>query len=56
MLQLGELRVDPVRHVVQAAGEPVNLTLKEFELLCLLLDNPGQGSEKLRRMPTGIPA
>ena len=41
VLQLGELRVDPVRHVVQAAGEPVNLTLKEFELLCLLLDNPG---------------
>ena len=36
VLQLGELRVDPVRHVVQAAGEPVNLTLKEFELLCLL--------------------
>ena len=41
VLQLGELRGDPVRHVVQAAGEPVNLTLKEFELLCLLLDNPG---------------
>ena len=41
VLQLGELRVDPVRHVVQAAGEPVNLTLKEFELLCLLLDHPG---------------
>ncbi len=41
VLRLGELSVNPTRHVVQANGEIVNLTLKEFELLCLLLDNPG---------------
>lgn len=41
VLCLGGLRVNPTRHVVQVNGETVNLTLKEFELLCLLLDNPG---------------
>lgn len=41
VLRLGELSVNPTRHVVQVSGETVNLTLKEFELLCLLLDNPG---------------
>ena len=41
VLTLGDLQVNPVRHVVHAAGETVNLTLKEFELLCLLMDNPG---------------
>lgn len=41
VLKLGELIVDPTRHVVQADGKNVSLTLKEFELLCLLLDNPG---------------
>ncbi len=41
ILCLGDLTVNPTRHVVQVAGETVNLTLKEFELLCLLLENPG---------------
>ena len=41
VLCLGGLSVNPTRHVVQVNGETVNLTLKEFELLCLLLDNPG---------------
>lgn len=41
VLQLGELCVNPTRHIVQVQGEVVNLTLKEFELLCLLLENPG---------------
>ncbi|WP_295214254.1 response regulator transcription factor [Ruminococcus sp.] len=41
ILYLGELTVNSTRHVVQVAGETVNLTLKEFELLCLLLENPG---------------
>lgn len=40
-LTMGELEVNPVRHTVTANGEPVSLTLKEFELLCLLLENPG---------------
>jgi two-component system alkaline phosphatase synthesis response regulator PhoP len=36
---LGELWVSPSKHLVQVGGEGVTLTLKEFELLCLLLDH-----------------
>ena len=36
---LGTLTVDPGRHLVQVGGEPVTLTLKEFQLLCLLLEH-----------------
>ena len=36
---LGTLTVDPGRHLVQVGGEPVTLTLKEFPLLCLLLEH-----------------
>lgn len=38
---LGELLVSPAKHLVQVRGEAVTLTLKEFELLCLLLENMG---------------
>lgn len=41
VLQMGELVVNPTRHLVLVGGKSVSLTLKEFELLCLLLDNPG---------------
>ena len=34
---LGELTVSPSRHGVRVDGKEVTLTLKEFELLCLLL-------------------
>lgn len=36
---IGELFVSPAKHLVQVEGEPVTLTLKEFEILCLLLEN-----------------
>ena len=39
--RLGSLYVSPARHVVQVGGEEVALTLKEFELLCLLLTEQG---------------
>ena len=39
--RLGGLKVSPARHVVQVNGESLSLTLKEFELLCLLLENRG---------------
>jgi len=39
--RLGSLYVSPTRHVVQVGGEEVALTLKEFELLCLLLAEQG---------------
>ena len=38
---LGILSVSPDRHEVKVAGKDVTLTNKEFELLCLLLDNQG---------------
>ena len=38
---MGSLYVNPVRHEVQVDGKDVVLTLKEFELLCLLLRNKG---------------
>lgn len=39
---LGELCVSPEQHTVTVGGENITLTLKEFELLCLLLRNHGQ--------------
>ena len=37
--QLGDLYVCPSKHEVKVNQEPVNLTLKEYEVLCLLLKN-----------------
>ena len=39
--RLGDLYVCPPKHQVKVAGAPVELTVKEFSLLCLLLENPG---------------
>lgn len=39
--RIGTLYVSPERHIVQVDGENVNLTYKEFEMLCLLLRNKG---------------
>jgi two-component system response regulator RegX3 len=41
-LQVGDVALDPERHEVVIRGEEVNLPLKEFELLCLLLENAGR--------------
>ena len=38
----GELFVNKTRHEVLVKGEAVTLTLKEFELLCLLMENKGK--------------
>lgn len=39
--RVGGLYVCPSRHVVQVDGQDVSLTLKEFEVLCLLLAEQG---------------
>lgn len=39
---IGKLSVNKDRHEVKADGMEVTLTLKEFELLCLLLENKGK--------------
>ena len=38
---LGSLYVDPARHIVRVDGQDVTLTLKEYQVLCLLLERPG---------------
>lgn len=38
---LKDLYVCPAKHIVKVKDEKITLTLKEFELLCLLLDNKG---------------
>jgi DNA-binding response OmpR family regulator len=38
----GELQIDPVRRVVTQAGQPIELTAKEFDLLAFFAANPGR--------------
>src|SRR5690606_37476639 len=42
VLSVGPVRMDVDRHVVTVNGQPVQLPLKEFELLELLLRNAGR--------------
>ena len=39
--QVGPLYVSPERHIFKVNGQDVTLTYKEFEILCLLLENEG---------------
>ena len=39
--QIGSLYVSPERHIVKVNGKDVTLTYKEFEILCLMLENEG---------------
>ncbi len=42
VLTHGDLSLDPVSRTVSRAGTPIDLSLKEFALLELLMRNPGQ--------------
>lgn len=42
VLQLGNLRMDREAHTIHASGSRIELTLKEYELLRLFLEHPGQ--------------
>ncbi len=42
VLKYGSLSLDEQKHTVTVNGNPIMLTLKEFELLKLLLENPGR--------------
>jgi two-component system alkaline phosphatase synthesis response regulator PhoP len=44
--RLGNLFVSPSRHVVEVEGAPVTLSLKEFKLLCLLLEKGGAVADR----------
>ena len=39
--QIGDLDVNPAKHVVKVKNEPITLTLKEFEVLCILIRHQG---------------
>lgn len=41
--EAGAIHVDLNRHVVMVDGQIVNLTFKEFELLCYLIEKQGHG-------------
>jgi DNA-binding response OmpR family regulator len=40
--RFGALRIDEARHEVWRAGEPIELTAREFALLLALADQPGR--------------
>ena len=42
ILSCGTITLDAGKHIVSVGHRPVPLTLKEFELLKLLMENPGQ--------------
>lgn len=39
--ELGDLYVNPAKHIVKVDGENVTLTIKEFNLLCLMIKKQG---------------
>lgn len=41
-ISAGAVELDPVRHTVHVEGQPVSLTLKEYDILQLLLEHQGQ--------------
>jgi two-component system, OmpR family, KDP operon response regulator KdpE len=41
-IQIGEVRIDPARHLVEKKGRPVHLTPKQFELLHYLMIHAGR--------------
>jgi DNA-binding response OmpR family regulator len=45
-IALSELEMDPLRHRVTIKGENVHLTVREYNILEILLKNPGDAVEK----------
>jgi len=41
-LELGDLAIDRAQRIAYAAGRKIELSAKEFDLLCLLAESPGQ--------------
>ena len=53
MLEAGDLRMD-LDSTATRAGEPLDLTVKEFELLRVLVENAGQGRQARRARARGL--
>ena len=41
-IEIGEIRLDPVKRVVNKRGEPIHLTRKEFDILHCLMSRAGR--------------
>jgi two-component system KDP operon response regulator KdpE len=41
-IEIGEISIDPVKHVVTKGGQPVHLTRKEFDILHCLMSRAGR--------------
>lgn len=52
-VRIADLEIDPATRLVQLAGEPVDLSRKEFDLLWLLATHPGEVVTK-REMLAGV--
>ena len=50
----GDLRLDPVSREVTLAGEPVDLTRKEFDLLAYLVGRPGRVLTRAQLLEAGV--
>jgi two-component system alkaline phosphatase synthesis response regulator PhoP len=50
LIQVGELRIDPVEHSVRLAGKPVELTPTEFNILQVLARQPRRVFSRLQIM------
>ena len=42
ILNIGRLSIDKRAHIIHLDQKPLPLTLKEYDLLCLLMENPGR--------------
>ena len=54
ILQLGSLMLDLDRHELQLNGQPVELTLTEFDLLRALMENPGRAFTRSELIEQGL--
>jgi len=41
VIEIGDIRIDPTKHMVQVNGKEIHLRLKEFQLLTVLASEPG---------------
>ena len=54
MLEFGELRMDVDGHTVTLAGEPVDLTVTEYNILRVLMENPGYAFTRAELFERGM--
>jgi len=41
VIEIGDIKIDPTKHMVQVNGKEIHLRLKEFQLLTVLASKPG---------------